>query len=209
MKKFVAFLLSAAVLFLFILVAWYIYIHYYTTPTLIIILLLIVTGVLLAITTYLRILRDPSKVIQVSTTAIPSIESGLIYATITDFCNKIELNEGQLFIAGIPTENGVHQLLNADYDKLTDQTTLNFTHKPDSGKKAKWQLIISGVTTVAVGDEQFMFYGFDQLHVKTPAKDVILAWKGSRLDYIDRTDETTYQVQIPSGEPTVAFDWSK
>ncbi|MGM0477691.1 MAG: hypothetical protein ACQERC_00585 [Bacteroidota bacterium] len=209
MKKFVALLLSAVVLIFFVLAAWYLYIHYYTTPTLIVILLLIVTGVLLAITTYLRMLHDPSKDIQVSSAAIPSIETGLIYATITDFCNKIELHEGQLFIAGLPTEEGSHRLLKADYDKLTDHATLEFTHKPVSGKNEKWSLVLSGVTTVAVGDEQFMFYGFDRLQVKTPSKNIQLVWKGSRLDYIDLDDEATYRVQIPSGEPTVAFDWSR
>ena len=198
MKKFAALFLALVNLAIFSLAAWWLYRNYHSTPVLIANLLIILTGVLISYTIYNRIINDDKNVIKYLDDDFPEIESGLIYAQVADFCNKYDKNKGFLFIVGIDIPDHKFDLQNVKFDKLTDE--LSFSFSPSL------QLKLTGVSTIAVGDEQFMIHGFELCEIQFKGKHE-LNWTRNKLE-IKKVNEETKTIKLPPQKPTIVFDWS-
>lgn len=200
MKKFTAISLALIVIFIFALTGWFLYKTYPTTPVLIINLVLIMTGVLLGYTVYNKIYVDSvTNYYEYLESKFPEPEMALIYAVPDDFCNKIEYNTGSIYIVGIDDILKDVKLTKATYNKLIDEVEITYT----KGIKIK----VRGLNTIAVGDEQFMFYGFKEMEFISKNEQIKLIWDDSHLA-LEKND-TEYTVRMPDGEPTFAFDWSE
>jgi hypothetical protein len=200
MKKITAVVLALIVIFAFAIAGWLIYINFLTTPALIINLVLVMTGVLLGYAVYRRFYIDRvTNYYEYKDSKFPEPEMALIYAVPDDFCNKIEYNTGSLFIIGIDEILHEVKVTKATYNKLLDVVEITFS----KGIILK----VTGLSTIAVGDEQFMFYGFKQIEFKSKDEQLKLIWDDSHLS-LEKNGEV-YFVKMPDGEPTFAFDWSK
>lgn len=161
-------------------------------------LLIILTGLLVSITVYFRLGEDFKNKKVILEEEYPSIETGLIYADVQDFVNKYESEEGELFIVGIDIKNKPYRLKNISFNKLIDEITFDFG--------AELKIILTGVSTIAVGDKQFLIYGFETATVKS-GNQFNFDWKGNRLMlYVSDTEPV--QLKIPSQMPTIIFNWS-
>lgn len=199
MKKFAAISLALIVTFIFALIGWFLYKAYPTTPVLIINLVLIMTGVLLGYTVYNKIYVDSvTNYYEYLENKFPEPEMALIYAVPDDFCNKIEYNTGSIYIVGLDEIVEGVKLTKATYNKLIDEVEITYT----KGIKIK----VRGLNTIAVGDEQFMFYGFKEMEFVSKNEQIKLIWDDSHLAL--EKNNTEYTVRMPDGEPTFAFDWS-
>ena len=200
MKKITAIFLALIVIFLFAIAGWFLYMNYPTTPVLIINLVLIMTGVLLGYTVYNKVYIDSiTNYYEYLGSKFPEPEMALIYAVPDDFCNKIEYNTGSINIVGIDEIIRDVRVTKATYNKLIDEVEITFT----KGIKVK----VKGLNTIAVGDEQFMFYGFKEMEFTSKDQQLKLAWDDSHLAL--EKDNMEYTVRMPDGEPTFAFDWSE
>lgn len=200
MKKFTAIILAILVIFIFALSGWFLYKTYPTTPVLIINLVLIMTGVLLGYAVYNKVYIDSiTNYYEYLGSKFPEPETALIYAVPDDFCNKMEYNTGSINIVGIDEIIHDIKVTKASYNKLLDEVELTFT----KGINIK----IKGLNTIAVGDEQFMFYGFKEMEFSSKDEKLKLVWDDSHLAL--EKDNTEYTVRMPDGEPTFAFDWSE
>lgn len=198
MKKFAALIIALVNLGVFIIAAWWLYKSFYSTPVLIANLLLILTGVLLSYTIYNQLSINQKNIIRLIDDDFPTIESGLIYAEINDFCNKYEKNKGILFVAGIDEKITELTLQKVQYQKLTD--LLTFTFSPSLTMKLK------GVSTIAVGDEQFMIHGFTTCEIKSK-ETYLFDWSGNQI-ILKSKNQVEKIVKIPDQKPTLLFDWS-
>lgn len=199
MKKFAAILLALIIIFVFALIGWFLYKNFPTTPVLIINLVLIMAGVLLGYTVYNRIYIDSiTNYYEYMGSKFPEPEMALIYAVPDDFCNKIEYNTGAINVVGIDDILHDVKVTKAAYNKLLDEVEITFS----KGIVVK----VKGLSTIAVGDEQFMFYGFKQMEFKSIDEQLKLIWDDSHLS-LEKNGEV-YFVKMPDGEPTFAFDWS-
>lgn len=200
MKKFNAILLSLLTLSVFVIIGWLLYKNYPTTPVVIINLVLIMAGVLLAYTVYHRFYTDSiTNYYDYKESHFPEPEGALIYAMPDDFCNKIEFNKGSVFITGMDEILKDIKLTKAEYDKLLDEVNIEF----NNGVSLK----VNGISTIAVGDEQFMFYGFNKMEYKSKSDHIFLIWDSSQLNLKKNGED--FVVRMPDGEPTFAFDWSE
>lgn len=200
MKKFKAIILSLLTLSVFVIIGWLLYKNYPTTPVVIINLVLIMVGVLLAYTVYNRFYIDSiTNYYDCKESEFPEPEGALIYAMPDDFCNKIEYNKGSVFIIGIDQILKDIKLTKAKYDKLLDELTIHF----NNGTSLK----VNGISTIAVGDEQFMFYGFNKMEFNSKYDHIILVWDSNQLNLKKNGED--FVVRMPDGEPTFAFDWSE
>lgn len=200
MKKFTAILLALIVIFTFAISGWFLYKNYPTTPVLIINLVLIMTGVLLGYTVYNRIYIDSiTNYYEYLGNKFPEPEMALIYAVPDDFCNKMEYNTGAINVVGIDDIIRDVKVTKATYNKLIDEVEVTFT----KGINVK----IKGLNTIAVGDEQFMFYGFSEMEFTSKEGSLKLIWDDSHLAL--EKNNTEFTVKMPDGEPTFAFDWSE
>lgn len=200
MKKFTAISLALIIVLVFALIGWFLYKTYPTTPVLIINLVLIMTGVLLGYTVYNRIYIDSiTNYYEYDGSKFPELEMSLIYAVPDDFCNKIDYNKGAMNIIGV--DDIIHnvKVTKATYNKLIDEVELKF----DPGITIN----VKGLHTIAVGDEQFMFYGFKEMKFQSKNEELKLIWDDSHLAL--EKNGTIYTVRMPDGEPTFAFDWSE
>jgi len=135
--------------------------------------------------------------IRVNTDHYPHIEGALIYVMPSDFVSKLEKTQGNLFLATTDEVEKNLTLIGGEYNKLTDVITLNYT----KGISAS----IRGARTVAVGDNQFLFYGFQELiHTKGKVK-TIFQWEQDRL--VQKNGEELVSVRIPDRLPVYIFDW--
>jgi len=200
MKKLTAIFLALLVVFVFALIGWFLYKNYPTTPVLIINLFLIMTGVLLGYTVYNKVYIDSiTNYYEYQGNRFPEPEMALIYAVPDDFCNKIEYNTGSINIVGINEIIDNVKVTKATYNKLIDEVEISFS----KGINIK----VKGLNTIAVGDEQFMFYGFKEMNFKSKDQQLKLIWDDSHLAL--EKDGIVYTVRISDGEPTFAFDWSE
>lgn len=200
MKKFTAIILAILTVFVFALIGWFLYKNYPTTPVLIINLVLIMTGVLLGYTVYNRIyINSITDYYEYKESMFPEPEMALIYAVPDDFCNKIEYNTGSMYIVGIDEILHDVKVIKATYNKLIDEVEITFS----KGISVK----VKGLSTIAVGDEQFMFYGFKEMEFRSKDEQLKLIWDDSHLS-LEKND-IVYTVKMPDGEPTFAFDWSE
>lgn len=200
MKKVTAIVLALITVFLFALIGWFLYKNFPTTPVLIINLVLIMTGVLLGYTVYNRVYIDSiTNYYDYKESHFPEPEMALIYAVPDDFCNKMEYNTGSMYIVGVDEIIHDVKVTKAIYNKLLDEVELRFS----KGIVIK----VKGINTIAVGDEQFMFYGFKEMEFKSKEEQLKLIWDDSHLA-LEKNGEV-YTVKMPDGEPTFAFDWSE
>jgi hypothetical protein len=200
MKKVTAIVLALITVFLFALIGWFLYKNFPTTPVLIINLVLIMTGVLLGYTVYNRVYIDSiTNYYDYKESHFPEPEMALIYAVADDFCNKIEYNTGSMNIVGVEEIIRDVKVTKAVYNKLLDEVDLTFS----KGLNIK----VKGLNTIAIGDEQFMFYGFKEMEFKSKDEKLKLIWDDSHLA-LEKND-IQYTVRMPDGEPTFAFDWSE
>lgn len=199
MKKVTAIVLALITVFLFSIIGWFLYKNFPTTPVLIINLVLIMTGVLLGYTVYNRVYIDSiTNYYDYKGSHFPEPEMALIYAVPDDFCNKMEYNTGSMYIVGVDEIIHDIKVTKAVYNKLLDEVELRFS----KGIVIK----VIGINTIAVGDEQFMFYGFKEMEFKSKEEQIKLIWDDSHLA-LEKNGEV-YTVKMPDGEPTFAFDWS-
>jgi hypothetical protein len=199
MKKFTAISAALIIVFVFALIGWFLYKTYPTTPVLIINLVLIMTGVLLGYTVYNRIYIDSiTNYYEYDGSKFPELEMSLIYAVPDDFCNKIEYHTGAINIVGVEHILRDIKVTKATYNKLIDEVEIKF--------EPGITINVKGLSTIAVGDEQFMFYGFKEMLFKSKNEELKLIWDDSHLSL--EKNGTVYTVRMPDGEPTFAFDWS-
>ena len=197
MKKFGAIIISLIILAMFILIAWWLYRNFHTTPMLVGNLLIILTGVLISYTAYSRLSLLSDDVVILSEEDYPEIEEGLIYASVDDFANKHEKVKGTLFIAGLDITEKELNLVDVSYKKLTDEITFKFS--PSTSIKLK------GVATIAVGDHQFLVYGFEEGVVRQNGVHR-LTWLDNKLQ-ISTKNKDVRKIKIPAKMPTIAFNW--
>ncbi|MEX2483423.1 MAG: AtpZ/AtpI family protein [Brumimicrobium sp.] len=199
MKKVSAILVALITVFAFALIGWFLYRNYPTTPVLIINLIIIMAGVLLAYTVYKRMLiNSKRKYYEYREHDFPEVEDTLIYAVPSDFCNKIDYNKGSIFITGLENTLDNIKLLDAVYDKLLDEVSIKFSNNIS--------ITVKGLSTIAVGDNQFSFFGFDNMKFETKNEKIELIWESSHLELFK--DGENYTVRMPDGMPTFVFDWS-
>lgn len=198
MKKFTAFVLSLLTIVPFATIAWLLYSNFPTTPVVIINLLILMTGVLLAFIVYNRTMVSSDKnSIKVNTDHFPYMERALIYVMPQDFVSKLEKNRGKIFLVSTDEVESEVSLIDGDFNKLRDIITLRYTN----GITTK----IRGSRTVAVGDNQFLFYGFDELiHSKGKTENVFL-WEEDRL--VQKINGELVSINIPDRMPVYIFDW--
>lgn len=198
MKKFTAFTLTLLTIIPFVIIAWLLYSNFPTTPVVIINLVIMMAGVMLAFIVYNRIIVGNDKnSIKANTDHYPHIEGLLIYVMPSDFVSKLEKTKGKLFLASTDEVEKDLTLIDGKYNKLTDEITLNYTNGIST--------MIRGSRTVAVGDDQFLFYGFEELiHTKGKEKTVFM-WEENRL--VQKNGEELLSIKIPDRLPVYIFDW--
>lgn len=198
MKKFTALIISLLTILPFIGIAWYLYSHFPSTPVAIINLLITMTGVMCAFIVYNRIVMGKDEnAIKVDLESYPYIERALIYVLPADFISKLDKPVGKIFMASAGEVETKITLIEGNYNKLTDEIKLKFTN----GVK----LMVRGSATVAVGDNQFLFYGFEELiHTKGKEK-YIFQWEDNRL--VRKYNDEEINVKIPDRLPVYIFDW--
>ena len=156
------------------------------------------TGVLLALLVYNRITVGGDKnSIKVNTDHLPYVERSLIYVMPTDFVSKLEKSEGKIFMASTDEIEHDITLIDGDFNKLTDTISLRYTNGVST--------TIRGARTVAVGDNQFLFFGFDELIHKNRKEEYIFQWEEDRL--VQKNGEGFVSVNIPDRLPVYIFDW--
>ena len=198
MKKFTAIALALITIIPFATAAWLLYSNIPTTPVAIINLLIIMTGVLLAFFVYNRALNGKDKnYIKANTDHYPHIEGALIYVLPIDFVSKLELGIGKIFLVSSEEAEEDITLIDGQYNKLTDVISLNYSN----GIKTT----IKGSTTVAVGDNQFLFYGFEELIHSNGKNETVFQWERDRL--VQRNGEELVSIKIPDRSPVYIFDW--
>ncbi|PKR80500.1 hypothetical protein CW751_08980 [Brumimicrobium salinarum] len=198
MKKFTAFALSILTIVPFVAIAWVLYYNFHSTPVAIINLLIVMTGVLLAFIVYNRtLISNDENVLKIDMDHFPYIESALIYVMPQDFVSKLDKNTGHIFIAASEETIDNVTLVDGNFDKLTDTITLKYTNGITT--------TVRGSRTVAVGDNQFLFYGFDELIHKKGSKKSIFQWEDDRL--IQKNGNEIFPISIPDRMPVYVFDW--
>jgi hypothetical protein len=198
MKKFTAFVFALLTLLPFVVIAWLLYSNFASTPVAIINLLIIMTGVMLAFIVYNRIIigKDENS-IKANTEHYPHIESALIYVLPSDFVSKLEKTKGKIFMVSTDEIEKDITLINGEYNKLTDVISLTYSNGIST--------TIKGATTIAVGDNQFLFYGFEELiHTKGKEKSDFI-WEQDRL--VQKKGEELVSIRIPDRLPVYIFDW--
>lgn len=198
MKKFAAFLLALLILGIFVFVAWWLYRSYHSTPVLILNLLIILTGVLISYTIYNYVFNSDKNITRYTDEDFPPVETGLIYAQVEDFCNKYEKEKGKLFIIGFDIPEEPFQLTNVKFDKLTDQLTFQFS--------PALKLELTGVSTIAVGDEQFLIHGFEEAKLHYGGNHN-MNWTRNQL-VLEKNKQEPQILKFPPHQPTILFDWS-
>lgn len=153
---------------------------------------------MLSFIVYSRVLNGSNNnYVKVNTDHYPYIEGALIYVMPSDFVSKLEKTPGKLFLATTEDVDKNLTLTGGDYNKLTDVITLYYTKGVSTS--------IRGARTVAVGDYQFLFYGFEELiHTKGKVK-TIYQWEQDRL--VQKNGEELVSVKIPDRLPVYIFDW--
>ena len=126
----------------------------------------------------------------------PELEHALIYVLPQDFVEKLEKFTGHLYVVGTLDENN-YLLVNAQYDKLRDITSLTF----NKGVKIE----VTGLKTIGVGDVQFSIFGFDNLTIKK-GEVINYNWSSSDL-VINRKNEKRRIIPIKDGNPVLVFTW--
>jgi len=156
------------------------------------------TGVMLAFIVYNRVLLgDDKNSIKVNTDHFPYIEGALIYVMPQDFVAKLEKTKGKIFLASTNEIEDDVTLIGGDYNKLTDEITLKYNNGIST--------MIRGSRTVAVGDNQFLFYGFEELvHTKGKEKFDFL-WEENRL--VQKNGNELISIKMPDRLPVYIFDW--
>lgn len=197
MKKFTAIIVSILILALFVLSAWWLYRNFYSTPMLILNLLIILTGVLLSITVYLRLAGGEENQIFIEEEEYPNLENGLIYVQVSDFVSKYEKNKGSLYIIGIDIKEDTFKLEKATFKKLTDELKLEFS--------PSLVITLTGVSTIAVGESQFMIHGFEIGKVKYD-RNYNFDWKHDKL-LLKLKGKKAIQLRLPAQMPTMVFTW--
>lgn len=198
MKKFTAFALSLLTIVPFAAIAWLLYSNFHSTPVVIVNLLIVMTGVMLAFIVFNRILAEKDEnAIKLNPEEFPYIERALIYVMPQDFVGKLEKNKGKLFIATSDEIKSDITVTEGDFNKLTDTISLKFTNGITTS--------IRGARTVAVGDNQFLFHGFDELIHKEGSKKFVYQWEDDRL--IQKLGDEVITIKIPDRLPFYIFDW--
>lgn len=199
MNKFTLIIISILPLIGTFALSWFIYSNIPTTPVLILIFLMIFIGVLVSYLLFrtLNIKRiNKEKLIFIED--FPEVEEGLIYVIPKDFCTKVELNSGTLFIADFYDTPQDSELLKAEYKQLTDTVILTFKNIT---------LEITALATIGVGDEQFCIFGFDTLRIlKNKKLLVTYTWENDFLEVVQ--GEKVRLLSIEDGGPCVLFSWS-
>lgn len=200
MKKFTAFVLMLLTVTPFIVAAYFLYLNFPTTPVVIINIVLMMTGVLLAFLVYNRvIIGDDKNYIKANTDHYPHIEGALIYVMPNDFVDKLEKTPGRLFLATTDEVEENLTIIGGEYNKLIDEITLKY----NQGITTK----IRGSRTVAVGDHQFLFYGFEELTHTKGKKKTVYQWEENRL--VQKNGEELISIKIPDRLPVYIFDWKE
>jgi hypothetical protein len=161
-------------------------------------MLIILTGILVSITFYFKFGEDSKNKILLEEEDFPSIETGLIYAQVQDFVDKYEKEKGKLFVVGVEIKDKILPLERITFNKLTDEINLDF------GSTLK--ISLTGVSTIAVGDKQFLIHGFETASIDYD-QQYELDWRHNKLLLLSGKNEPK-QVKIPSQMPTIVFDWS-
>ncbi len=161
-------------------------------------MLIILTGILVSITFYFKFGEDMKNKVILGEDDFPTIETGLIYAQIEDFVEKYEKEKGKLFIVGTEIKDKTVLLNRISYNKLIDEIGLDF------GSSLKINL--TGVSTIAVGDKQFLIHGFETAYIDFD-QQYNLDWKHNKLLLLSGKNEPK-QIKIPAQMPTIVFDWS-
>ncbi|WP_107039181.1 hypothetical protein [Brumimicrobium mesophilum] len=198
MKKFTAFALSLLTIVPFVAIAWLLYSNFHSTPVVIINLLIVMTGVMLAFIVFNRIIVGNDKnAIVIDTDHFPYIERALIYVMPQDFVAKLEKSQGTIFLATNSEVGKKVSIIEGDFNKLTDTISLKFTNGIST--------TIRGSRTVAVGDNQFLFHGFDELIHKEGKEETVYIWEDDRL--VLRNGAGFMHINIPDRLPVFIFDW--
>mgnify|MGYP000754052553 CR=1 FL=1 len=198
MNKFTLIIVSILPLFGTFAISWFIYKNIPTTPVLILILLLIFLGVFVSLILFRTLnIKQANKEKLILIEDYPEVEEGLIYVIPKDFCNKVELNKGSLFIADLYDTPKELVLTKAEYKQLTDTVILTFKNL---------RLEITALTTIGVGDLQFCLFGFDDLKITKDNK--LLATYSWKNDFLEvEQDGKARLLSIHDGGPTVLFSW--
>lgn len=200
MKKISAILISILPVILITVLSWFIYRSIPTTPVLLLIILALFFSIMLSIGLYKKILVQNDMAQSYSEDDFPAIEDSLIYVSPIDFCEKIEHNEGDLFIVGSSFGTLKTKLINAEYKKLTDTTVLYFDNKLN--------VEIDDLTNIGVGDVQFCFYGFSEMRLS--GKSIVnhkYNWNDSNLTLTKQSD--TKELFTPDRFPVLIFTWGE
>jgi hypothetical protein len=198
MKKFTAFALALLTIVPFLVLDWLLYSNFPITPVVIINLVIMMTGVMFSFIVYNRIVAGKNEnSIKVNTDHYPHIEGALIYVMPSDFVAKLEKIKGKIFLASTDEVEKDTTLTGGDYNKLTDVITLNYTKGIST--------TIRGSRTVAVGDNQFLFYGFNELIHKKGKEKIDFIWEEDRL--VQKNGDELVNIAIPDRLPVYIFDW--
>jgi len=198
MKKFTAFVLSLLTIVPFAAIAWLLYSNFHSTPVVIINLLIIMTGVLLAFIVYNRIIIGSDKnAILVDTDHFPYIERALIYVMPQDFAAKLEKSKGKVYLATKVDVGKEVSIIGGGFNKLTDTISLKFSNGIST--------TIRGARTVGVGDNQFLFHGFEELIHKEGKEETVFIWEDDQL--VQKIGNELVHVNIPDRLPVFIFDW--
>ena len=198
MKRILPILAGLSPIILATIISWFIYRNVPTTPVLVLILILIFAAVVLGFGFYRRVKIKSDGTEALIDIDYPELEDALIYVQAPDFCSKIELNEGNLFLVGSEMLAFPTKLKDAKYKKLTDTTIIEF--------KDQLTLEINGLNTIGVGDYQFCFFGFSSLKVyKSNQLSYYYSWNSSNLTLIKEGKEL--ELFTPDGVPILHFSW--
>lgn len=193
--------ISALIIFVLICaVAYVLYRYVPTTPVLIInltVIFLAVLNLFIAFKTKDEILKMKKN--HISGEHLPELETALIYITPRDFANKIDLGEGTFWNA-FETEELNLELREATFDKLKDELSIVFNKG--------YNLKITGITTIPIGDNQFHIYGFKELNFNKNKNNLYqLKWESSGL--VINQDSTKELLILEDGVPCLIWEWER
>lgn len=181
-------------------VAYILYRYIPTTPVLIInlaVLFLAVLNLFIAFKTKDEILNMKKNYI--AGEHLPELETTLIYVTPRDFANKVDLGKGTFWNA-FESEKLNLELKEASFDKLKDELTIVFNKG--------YNLKITGITTIPIGDNQFHIYGFKELNFNKN-KNILYKLKWERSGLVISQDSTEELLVIEDGVPCLVWEWER
>lgn len=199
MKKLIGIVLGLLTLSLFAGIAWLLYSSFGTTVVVILNVIIVMIGVFLGLIVYTRFSNEATdEKIKKSLSHYPALEQGKIIVNVQSFCDKLDPMKGNLYLA---TNENVAQnvsIRKAEYNKLLDEFSIIYSDRV----KTKMR----GVKGVAVGNNQFLIYDFEEM-IHFDGKSNVRLYK-ERQRITEEIGKNTSVHLLPKNSPVYIFDWS-